>query len=52
MAVLGGAWNAFLAEAPAAITRITAAVCAALCAYELTKLLKSNHTEVIPYAFG
>jgi hypothetical protein len=52
MAVLGKRWELLLMSIPTAITIAVAIISAALCGYELTKLLKSNQTEEHSYAIG
>jgi hypothetical protein len=52
MAVFGNRWELLLMSIPSAITGIVAVISAALCGYELTKLLKSNQTEEYSYAIG
>jgi hypothetical protein len=52
MTVLGNAWEIFLMSVPTVITVVIAIISAALCGYELVKLLKSNQTEEYSYAIG
>jgi Cu/Ag efflux pump CusA len=52
IAVLGNTWELFLKGIPLAITIVIAIISAALCGYELAKLLKSNQMEEYSYAFS
>jgi hypothetical protein len=52
IAVFGNAWELFLKGIPLAITIVIAIISAALCGYELAKLLKGSQTEEYSYAIG